>query len=230
MKAFPGTIERGGRNYRKILLNDEQRAWLADVYPATENERIAKAMGISKETVRVQARKIGLEKSEAGMKAIRKRQQRQAAKTNEANGCYDRKRGHPPSQATLNGTRQRWREINAGLREHPMVTFRKRHPKKYKEVMERKRQDRINLIQKEKRRIIYGLERKTTLSVVVMKPYTRRQLRRRYDALKRGYLLDEDCREGQPGRYVIYYDDETFRSERFERNCIADGFTFQKDE
>jgi hypothetical protein len=111
-----------------------------------------------------------------------------------------------------------------------MVTFRKRHPKKYKEVMERKRQDRINLIQKEKRRIIYGLERKTTLKVVVMKPYTRRQLRRRYDALKRGYLLDEDCREGQPGRYVIYYDDETNRSERFERNCIADGFTFQKDE
>lgn len=230
MKAFPGIIERGGRNYRKILLNDEQLAWLADVYPATENERIAKAMGISKETVRVQARKIGLEKSEAGMKAIRKRQQRQAAKTNEANGCYDRKRGHPPSQATLNGTRQRWREINSGLREHPMVTFRKRHPKKYKEVMERKRQDRINLIQKEKRRIIYGLERKTTLSVVVMKPYTRRQLRRRCDALKRGYLLDEDCREGQPGRYVIYYDDETNRSERFERNCIADGFTFQKDE
>lgn len=230
MRAFPGAVERGGRNHRMILLNDEQRAWLREVYPATENERIAKAMGISKEVVRVQARKIGLEKSEAGMKAIRKRQQKQAAKTNEANGCYDRKRGHPPSQATINGARQRWRDINAGLREHPIVTFRKRHPKKYKEVMEKKRQDRIKLIEMEKKRVVYGLERKTTLSVVVMKPYTRRQLRHRYDALKRGYLLDEDCREGQPGRYVIYYDDETNRSERFERNCIKDGFTFQKDE
>ena len=166
----PFTTKTGMAGCQRVkawVLTDEQRAWLADVYPATENERIAKAMGISKETVRVQARKIGLEKSETGMKAIRKRQQRQAAKTNEANGCYDRKRGHPPSQATLNGTRQRWREINAGLREHPMVTFRKRHPKKYKEVMERKRQDRINLIQKEKRRIIYGLERKTTLEYLL---------------------------------------------------------------
>ena len=44
------------------------------------------------------------------------------------------------------------------------------------------------------------------------------------------YLLDMDCSEGQPGRYVIYYDDDTERSAKFEANCIADGFTFKRDE
>lgn len=90
--------------------------------------------------------------------------------------------------------------------------------------------NRKEMIRKEKLRIIYGLERKTSLKVVVMKPYTRSQIAHRFNALKRGYLLDEDCSEGQPGRYVIYYDDETQRSARFETNCIKDGFTFQRDE
>ena len=78
-------------------------------------------------------------------------------------------------------------------------------------------------------RIIYGLERKTRLKTVVIKPYTRSQIHHRYNALKRGYLLDEDCREGQPGRYIIYYDDETKRNAKFEANCIADGFRFERD-
>jgi hypothetical protein len=86
------------------------------------------------------------------------------------------------------------------------------------------------MISKEKRRIIYGLERKTKLKVVVLNPYTRSQLHHRCNALKRGYLLDMNCSEGQPGRYVIYFDDKTERSELFERNCIADGFTFMRDE
>ena len=86
------------------------------------------------------------------------------------------------------------------------------------------------MIAKEKRRILYGLERKTNLKVVVMTPYKRSQTAHRHNALKRGYLLDTDCSEGQPGRYVIYYDDETQRSEKFEANCIKDGFTFKRDE
>jgi hypothetical protein len=86
------------------------------------------------------------------------------------------------------------------------------------------------MIAKEKRRIIYGLERKTNLKIVVMTPYKRSQIHHRYSALKRGYLIDTDCSEGQPGRYVIYYDDETQRSARFEANCIKDGFTFKRDE
>ena len=101
---------------------------------------------------------------------------------------------------------------------------------KWKASLKKRSDDRREMIRKEKQRIIYGLERKTNLKVVVMKPYTRSQIAHRHNAMKRGYLLDEDCSEGQPGRYVIYYDDETERSAKFEANCIKDGFTFQREE
>ena len=229
MKPFPGTITHGGANHRRIELNNEQREWFAHYYPMIENERLSKAMGISKESVRVQARQLGLEKSEAGLRAIRRRQAKAMAKTNERNGCYARKRGHPPSEATLKGNLKRWEETRQGLRDAPVTMLRKHHPKKYQAAMEKKRQERKESIRKEKMRIIYGLDRKTKLKVVVMKPYTHSQTQHRSSALRRGYLLDEDCREGQPGRYVIYYDDETQRSEQFEKNCIADGFRFERD-
>lgn len=218
-----------GKVHRRVL-NDDQREWLCRWFPVTENCRLAKAMGISIYKLHEFARELGLTKSESGLRAIRRRQAKAAAKTNERNGCYDRKRGHPPSEATLKGNLKRWEEERLGLRENALLKMKRENPKKYKATMEKKRQERKESIRKEKMRIIYGLERKTKLKVVVLKKYTQSQTHHRRSALKRGYLLDMDCSEGQPGRYVIYYDDKTERSELFERNCIADGFTFQRDE
>lgn len=229
MKPFPGTVEMTNGKVHRRVLNDEQREWLCRWFPVTENCRLSKSMGISLYKLHDFARKLGLTKSEAGMKAIKRRRTKAMAKTNERNGCYDRKRGHPPSEATLEGNHRRWQEYRAGLRDDPYTTLRKHQPKKYQATIEKKRQERKESIRKEKMRIIYGLERKTRLKTVVIKPYTRSQIHHRYNALKRGYLLDEDCREGQPGRYVIYYDDETIRNAKFEANCIADGFTFERD-
>lgn len=213
-----------------MMINDEQLAWLRTEYPKTESPRLAKAMGVSVGTVRRLAQLNGIVKSEKGMRAIRERCNKRMAKTNERNGCYDRKRGHPVSEATLEGNRKRWAEVRAGLRENPYETLKRRDPKKYQAVSEKRAHDRRELIRKEKMRMLYGLERKTNIKVAVLSPYRRSQLHHRCNALKRGYLLDEDCSEGQPGRYVIYYDDETERSERFEQNCIKDGFTFKHDE
>ena len=230
MKRFPGTIERGGHNHRVVILNEEQEAWLVKWYPVTENKRLAKAMGVSTDALRNYAYRLGVNgKSDAGMAAIRKRQGKAAAKTNERNGCYDRKRGHAPSEATLKGIRRWWEEYHQGLRESPYAMIKRTDPKRYQAIKETRSHNRRELIAKEKRRIIYGLDRKTNMKVV-MTPYKRSQLHHRCNALKRGYLLDMDCSEGQPGRYVIYYDDETQRSARFEANCIKDGFTFKRDE
>ena len=60
-------------------------------------------------------------------------------------------------------------------------------------------------------------------------PYTERQKDIRHDALERGYLLDEDISERSRGRYVIYYDDETKRSARFEETCKRHGFKIEKE-
>lgn len=218
-----------GKVHRRVL-NDEQLEWLRRWFPTTENKRLAKAMKISLFKLHEFARENGLTKSEAGMKAIKRRQVKAMVKTNEKNGCYDRKRGHPVSEATRNGNLRRWEEERLGLRENVMLKMRRENPEKYAEIMKKRSQERKESIRKEKMRIIYGLERKTRLKIIVMKKYTRSQIAHRHDALRRGYLLDEDCSEGQPGRYVIYYDDETQRSERFEKNCIADGFRFERDE
>lgn len=231
MRQFPGTIERGGKNHHEAILNEEQKAWLVRWYPVTENRRLAKAMGVSLEAMRSYARRLGVKgKSATGMAAIRKRAGKAAAKTNERNGCYERKRGKPVSEATRQGQMKRWQDVREGRRLSPMEELKQRDPKAYAENMRLKSELRKEMIRKEKRRIIYGMERKTKLSVVVLKPYTRSQTQHRHNALQRGYLLDEDCSEGQPGRYVIYYDDETQRSERFEKNCLKDGFTFKRDE
>ena len=218
-----------GKVHRRVL-NDEQLEWLRRWFPTTENKRLAKAMKISLFKLHEFARENGLTKSEAGMKAIKRRQVKAMVKTNEKNGCYDRKRGHPVSEATRNGNLRRWEEERLGLRENVMLKMRRENPEKYAEIMKKRSQERKESIRKEKMRIIYGLERKTRLKIIVMKKYTRSQIAHRHDALRRGYLLDEDCSEGQPGRYVIYYDDKTQRSERFEKNCIADGFRFERDE
>ena len=230
MTPYPGKTENTRGKVHRLVLNDEQRAWFCQWFPTIENRRLAKAMGVSLYKIHSFARELKLTKSEEGLQAIKRRQTKAAAKTNERNGCYDRKRGHAPSEATLEGIRRRWEEYHQGLRETPQDTAKRKHPRKWKASLKMRSKNRKEMIRKEKLRIIYGLERKTSLKVVVMKPYTRSQTAHRSNALKRGYLLDTDCSEGQPGRYVIYYDDETQRSARFETNCIKDGFTFQRDE
>lgn len=229
MTPFPGQLLKVGR-YLKITLNEEQETWLRRWYPTTENKRLAKAMGVGLTKINDFSRQYGLVKSESGMEAIRRRQVKAMIKTNTKNGCYDRKRGHPASEATLEGCRRRWEEYRQGLRLSTYETLRMRDPKKYEAVKEMRSKNRKDLIYKEKRRVLYGLERKTKIKPVVMSPYTRSQLHHRYNALRRGYLLDCNCSEGQPGRYIIYYDDDTHRSEQFESNCIKDGFTFKRDE
>lgn len=230
MKRFPGRIERGGKNHREVILNEEQEAWLVMWFPVTEDKRLAKAMGVSMETMRNYANRLGVKgKSETGMASIRKRQAKAAAKTNERNGCYDRKRGKPVSEATRKGLLKRWQDVREGRRLSPMEELKQRDPKAYAENLRLKSELRKEMIRKEQRRVLYGLERKTKLKVV-LKPYTQSQTHHRHSALQRGYLLDMDCSEGQLGRYVIYYDDETQRSAKFEANCIKDGFTFKRDE
>ena len=231
MKPFPGELGKEKRGSRWFLvLNEDQKAWFVKWFPVTENKRLAKAIGVCISTVQKFASELDIRKSEAGMKAIKRRQTAAMLKANIRNGCYDRKRGHPVSEATMAGNRRRWEEQRQGIREDASAKMKRENPKKYAEWMRKKSEERKELIRKEKMRVVYGLERQTTLKAVVLKPYTRSQIHHRHMALEYGYLLDEDCREGQPGRYVIYYDDQTHRSERFEKNCIANGFTFERDE
>lgn len=224
MKKFPSPIGIMKGYGHKMFLNDEQKEWLKKAYPVNENKRIAKAMGIGISRLRDFARELGLEKSEEGKKIILRRSRIAAAKTNEKNGCYDRKRGHPVSEATMAGCRRRWEEERMGLRENPQKRIKREEPEKYRVWVEKRSHERKESIRKEKMRMMYGLERKTKLKPVVLVPYSKSQIHHRSNALKRGYVLDVECSEGSESRYVIYYDEDTKRNARFENNCIADGF------
>lgn len=210
----------------KYLLNEEQRDWLRQWFPVTENRRLAKAMGTSESTMHRFARELHLTKSEKGMKAIKRRQAAHIKRVCEKNGWYDSLRGKPLSDECQEGTQRMWQEIREGKREHPFHVIRRNNPRRYKQLMKQKSEQRREAIRKDLIRMKWGLPRKTKLIHVVMQPYTKPQINRRHLALKRGYILASDCSEGSGHRYVIYYDSKTNRSPIFERNGIRDGFRF----
>lgn len=213
-----------------IVLTPEQEAWLRRWYPEVENPILLKASGMSHSTLHRFAREFGLVKSEKGIKGIRKRQAAHIKKVCEANGYYDSLRGKPVSEACLQATAKMWQEIRDGKREHPFKIMKRTNHRKYRKWIERRSEARREQVRKEIRREIYGLPRKTKLKVVVMNKFTRSQVCHRYYALKRGYILMEDCSEQSGERYNIYYDDLTDRAPIFEQNLIKDGFNLMKYE
>ena len=187
-----------------------------------------KMSGMSHSTLHRFAREFGLTKSAKGIKRIKKRQAAHIKKVCERNGYYDSIRGKQPSEACRQATAQMWQDIRDGKREHPARIMKRKNPRKYRKWMERKSIERKEAIRKEIRRVVYGLERKTRLKCIVMCPYTKRQTSHRYNALKRGYIVMQDCSEQGGERYNIYFDQDTERSPIFENNLLKDGFRIKQ--
>ena len=217
----PFTTKLGKAGCQRVkawVLTDEQRAWLCKWFPEEENSRLMKASGMSHSTLHRFAREFGLTKSPKGWKRIKKRQAAHIKRVCE----------RQPSEACRKATAQMWQDIRDGKREHPARIMKRTNPRKYRKWMERKSQERKETIRKETRRVLYGMERKTRLKCIVMCPYTRRQTSHRYNALKRGYIIMEDCTEQGGERYNIYYDKETERAPIFEKNLLKDGFRIKQ--
>lgn len=160
MRPFPGEMQKVVSKAHPYILTDEQKDWLRETFPVTENRKIMEVMGISWPTLHKLAHELGLRKSEEGLKAIRQRK------------CEEHKRMN---------------------RHHKLL--------------------------------LMSGQKLTRCTNLRQQPYTKRQVDLRRSALDRGYLLDEDISEGSPGRYAIYYDDETPRSARFEETCRQHGLT-----
>lgn len=222
------TGRNGCQHIKAIVLTDEQMAWLCRWFPEVENSRLMEASGMSHSTLHRFAREFGLTKSEKGIRGIKRRQAAHIKRLCEKNGYYDSLRGRPVSEACRKATDQMWQEIREDKREHPARIMKRKNPRKYRKWMQRKSEERKETIRKETRRVLYGLERKTRLKMIILCPYTRRQVAHRYNALKRGYIVMEDCTEQGGERYNIYYDDQTQRTPIFEKNLINDGFQIIK--
>lgn len=218
----------GCQHVKAWVLTDEQREWFCRWFPEEENSRLMKASGMNHSTLHRFARELGLTKSPKGIKRIRKRQAAHIKRVCERNGYYDSMRGRQPSEACLKATVQMWQDIREGKREHPARIMKRENPRKYRKWMENRSKERKETIRKEMRRVLYGMERKTRLKCIVMCKYTRRQVSHRHNALKRGYIIMEDCSEQGGERYNIYYDNETKRSPIFEKNLLKDGFQLKQ--
>lgn len=224
MRRFPGKLERNPTGFHEYILTPEQREWLCHYFPIVENTRLMKASGMSHSTLHRFARDLHLTKSEKGIRAIKRRQAAHIRRVCERSGYYDKLRGRAPSEATRAATARMWQEIREGKREHPTHIMKRTNPRRYQQWMQRKSEERKQSIRMERMRMKWGLPRKTRLKSVVMQPYRRSQVAHRFNALRRGYILADTCEEGSGHRYTIYYDNNTPRSEAFERNCIKDGF------
>ena len=235
MEPFPDTLTKqpvpSGRKMSgtvmKYVLTDEQSTWLCKWFPEVENSILMEASGMTHSTLHRFARDLGLKKSDKGFRGIKKRQAAHIKKVCEKNGWYDSLRGKQPSEACRKGTAKMWQEIREGKREHPARIMKRKNPRKYRKWMQRKSEERKETIRKETRRMLYGLQRQTKLRFIVMCKYTKRQVSHRYNALKRGYIIMEDCSEQSGERYNIYYDEMTERTPLFERNLINDGFNLK---
>lgn len=218
--------ENGGAGW-KIVLDEEQKEWMRKWYPVIENSKLMETSGMSHGTLHRLAREMGLTKSSRGLAAIKRRQAAHIRKICTKNGYYDSIRGKPMSKACRDGAARMWQEIRDGKRDHPIVVLRRKNPREYSRKMRQKSHERKELYRKEEMRIRYGLQPKTELRIVMCK-YTRRQVAHRASVLRRGYIIMEDCSEQGGERYNIYYDNDTKRTQTFERNLINDGFNLKQ--
>lgn len=74
MEPFPGILKRAKTGYHQFVLNREQKRWLRESFPVTENGLVAKAMSISIPTLKRFVHELKLQKSPEGLAAIKKRQ------------------------------------------------------------------------------------------------------------------------------------------------------------
>lgn len=212
---LPAAPRPGGSKY---YLTPELEAEFRRLFPVTMNRRMMELFGISFSTLQRFKRQLGLVKNDT---VIRKKLARQVKKICEENGYYASLRGKAPSDAAIAATKQMYSD---GY--HPMKVLKVKNPRKYKQTCKRRSEQRTALIAKERRHVRWGLDQTTGLHIP-HDNYTTSQTNRRYHASRRGYILGNKA-EFSGERYVIYYDDNTDRSRRFEDNLLADGFTIKQ--
>lgn len=195
---------------KAYVLEGELKEKFIKLFPKNSNRRMMEWFGISFATLRRLKAELGLKKD---MKAIRHQLAMDVKKICEKNGYYDSLRGKPLSEACQEGLR-RLRE--SGF--HPMKALKEKHPRRYKNVIRRRAEDRKELIRKERLREEYGLKRKTKLHLPPRPIDGSSASFKNMMIRKRNYFA-------VPGHtWWIAYDSETDRSERSEATARKHGF------
>ena len=195
---------------KEYYLEGELKERFCKLFPKNSNRRLMKWFGISFSTLQRFRRELGLQKD---MLAIRKQLAKDIKKTCEKNGYYDSLRGHAPSEACMEATRQL---RAAGF--HPLKQLKANNPRKYKQLMRKRSEQRKELYRKEQLRAFYGLERQTNLRIPDA-PLTHKATAQKHAMIKCcNYFADP---LGDP--HIICYDSETQRSAQREETAAKHG-------
>ena len=224
IEPFPGKLEKQLVKCKrsaawKIVLTDEQVAWLIRWFPEEENPTLMKVSGLRHSTLHRYARALNLTKSATGMKRIRRKHTRKLIRTCKRNGYYDSLKGKPVSEATREGTKRMWQEVREGKRKTPMKILQEQNPRRYRAIHRRKGAALKEIYRKERMRVRWGLPQQTSLTILPdgFTKARRRMAEHRYLFRQKNYIVEH-------GSNDIYYDEETNRSEAMESRAYLYGF------
>ena len=202
---------------KEYYIEGELKERFCKLFPKNSNRRMITWFGIGFSTLQRFKREFGLEKD---MKSIRKQQAKDIKKICERNGYYASIRGKAPSEACMEATR---RLRAAGF--HPIKQLKANNPRRYKQLMRKKSEQRKELWRKERMRMVYGLERRTKLRLPL------NSLTHAASACK--YMMIRECNyfaDPDGDSHIICYDSQTRRSEKREATAIRHGFTIVEGE
>ena len=191
-------------------LEGELKERFCKLFPKNSNRRMMAWFGLSFSTLQRFKREFGLEKD---MKSIIRQQANDTKKICERNGYYASLRGKKPSEACFDGARKLFA---SGF--HPMKQLKATNPRKYKQLMRKKSEQRKELWHKEQLRAFYGLERQTNLRIPAS-PLSHSASSHKHAMVKCcNYFADP---LGDP--HIVCYDSETHRSARREATAAKYG-------
>ena len=165
-------------------LEGELKERFCKLFPKNSNRRMMAWFGLSFSTLQRFKREFGLEKD---MKSIIRQQAKDTKRICEKNGYYASLRGKKPSEACFDGARKLFA---SGF--HPMKQLKATNPRRYKQLLRKRSEQRKELYLKEQLRAFYGLERQTNLRIPT-NPMSRRATAQKYAMIKCcNYFPDPD--------------------------------------
>lgn len=200
-----------GMGVKEYYLEGDLKERFCKLFPKNSNRRMMAWFGISFSTLQRFKREFGLEKD---MQAVRKQQAKDTKRICEKNGYYASLRGKAPSEACMEATRRLRAE---GF--HPLKHLKANNPRRYKQLMRKRSEQRKELYRKEQLRAFYGLERQTNLRIPT-NPLSHRATAQKHAMIKKccNYFADP---LGDPR--IICYDSDTQRSARREATAAKHG-------
>jgi len=174
----------------KIVLTEEQVAWLKDNYATTLNDAIRKHLGISMRTLNRFAKTLGLSKDPVTIERLRCERIAVEAHKRALLGKY---KAHPE-----NGLKTRFKTGYKARERFGEEKFAEMHRK----TVETRRKTYIE----ERARVTFGLPQRTRMRVTRQ---PRQKIYQRYYLKKLGYILDE-------ANNIAYWTESTTRAVKLE--------------